>query len=115
MKHGRVQGLRHQSTVYEFNCCQTESGLERIRGLLGQTEVVEALWISPCRSIHMWFMKMPLDLVYLDRAGRICKLVACIKPWQISFCWHAHSVIEMAAGSIEVHELQIRDTLQWLD
>ncbi|MGJ8670904.1 MAG: DUF192 domain-containing protein [Oceanococcus sp.] len=115
MKHGRVQGSRHQKIAYEFNCDRTQTSLERAYGLLGQTEVAEPLWISPCRSIHMWFMKMPLDLVYLDRAGSICKLVACIKPWQLSFCWRAHSVIEMAAGSIGVYSLQIKDELQWCE
>lgn len=83
----------------------------RLRGLLGcpSPKPAEALCISPCSSVHMFFMRYSLDVVYLNKAGEIIKIVNRLKPWRVSQCWGAQKVLEFRAGEIEALGLQVGD------
>lgn len=73
----------------------------RLKGLLGRKSLAqgEGLILVPCRQVHGLFMHIPLDLVFLDRAGCVLK-VSRLQPWQISpNVLAAHSILEVAAGS----------------
>lgn len=74
----------------------------RSRGLLGRDGLAagEALWIVPCESVHTFWMKFDLDLVYLDRKYRVVKIRKGIPPWRLSACLRAHSIIEFQAGAL---------------
>src|ERR1700761_7167627 len=73
----------------------------RRRGLLGRSrlEAGEGLWLVPCESVHTFFMRFAIDLIYLDRQLRVKKCCTAVVPWRMSLCLSAHSVIELAAGS----------------
>lgn len=78
--------------------------LSRLRGLLGRTELTmgEGLVIVPCSSVHMLGMKIPLDVVYLDRQGTVLRVVPNLKPGQLGpHVWKSHSVVELPVGAIE--------------
>jgi hypothetical protein len=78
-----------------------KTSAQRRRGLLGRACLPhgEGLWISPCESVHTVGMRFPIDLVYVDRDNRVCKIRRDVRPWRISFCITAHSVIELPAGT----------------
>ena len=59
------------------------------------------LWIVPCESVHTFFMKFPIDLVYVDRKKRVKKVRHAVPPWRLSACLTAHSVLELPAGTME--------------
>ena len=59
----------------------------------------DGLWISPCESVHTFFMKFAIDLVYLDRRKTVRKVRHAVPPWRISACLSAHSVLELPAGT----------------
>ena len=71
-------------------------------GLLGRKALAddEGLHIVPCGSVHMFFMRFPLDIVYLDRDLRVVKTVERLKPWRVSAARGAKSVLELPAGTI---------------
>jgi hypothetical protein len=58
----------------------------------------EGLWIVPCESVHTFFMKFPIDLVYLDKKRKVRKIRAAVPPWRLSMCLGAHSILELPAG-----------------
>ena len=72
----------------------------RTRGLLGRDGLGadEGLWIKPCNSVHTFFMKFPLDLVFLDRDLRVRRLYQNVRPNRLVLPMLAHSVIELPAG-----------------
>ena len=72
----------------------------RNKGLLGRDGLDEGqgLWIVPCEAIHMFFMRFAIDVVYLDKRKRVVKIVPALKPWRLSACLRAHSVLELPAG-----------------
>jgi uncharacterized membrane protein (UPF0127 family) len=86
----------------------------RRKGLLGRARLSkdEGLWIVPCEAVHTFGMQFAIDLVYLDRQYRIKKLVSQVGPWRVSACLSAHSVIELAPGTIRKTETQVGDTLE---
>jgi uncharacterized membrane protein (UPF0127 family) len=73
----------------------------RRAGLLGRNrlEPGEGLWISPCESVHTFFMKFPIDLVYIDKSRRVRKVRHAVPPWRLSMCLSAHSILELPAGT----------------
>lgn len=76
--------------------------LARFRGLMGRRELApgHALLLESCSSVHMFFMKFALDIVYLDRDFRVL-YVETLRPWQIGSlvkgCAH---VLELNAGEL---------------
>ena len=89
---------------------------KRRKGLLGTDRLPDghALWIVPCESVHTCFMRFPIDLVYLDRQYRVCKVRKAVPAWRVSMCLIAHSVLELPAGFIEKTGTQTGDQLTFL-
>ncbi len=86
----------------------------RFIGLLGRTElnINEGVFLTPCNSVHMMFMKFPIDLLFLDRKNKIIHIVENIRPWQISrIVFKAQSVLEIATGKAKEFDCQIGDQL----
>jgi len=92
-----------------------DSGPKRNKGLLGRNSLGpgEGLWIVPCEAVHTFAMRFALDLVYLDRKNRIKKLRSDVPPWRLSGCLSAHSVLELASGTIRNSLTQTGDTLEF--
>ncbi len=79
----------------------------RIKGLLGKTglEDGQGLLIKPCSSIHMFFMKIPLDVLFLTKDSRIIKVVKGLKPWRLCGClFGGYMVLELKKGTLDVAE-----------
>ena len=87
----------------------------RFRGLMlaEQLQEGEGLLISPCNSIHMMFMKFPIDAVFLDAENKVKALYSKLKPWVGFSSWHrdASQVLEIKEGMIAKTELKIGDIL----
>jgi uncharacterized membrane protein (UPF0127 family) len=69
------------------------------------------LWIMPCESVHTFFMKFPIDLVYLDKKRKVRKVRHAVPAWRMSACFSAHSIIELPAGTVEKTGTQPGDEL----
>ena len=69
-----------------------DTSAKRRTGLLKHTglEPGEGLWIVPCESVHSFFMKFTIDVLYLDRKHRVKKIRPEMAPWRISGCLTAH-------------------------
>jgi uncharacterized membrane protein (UPF0127 family) len=85
----------------------------RRRGLLGRDGLDAgcALMLEPCPAVHTAFMRFAIDVVFLDREGYAVKVVRNLTPWRIAVAARAHSVVEMAAGSLEPLDLVVGDRL----
>jgi uncharacterized membrane protein (UPF0127 family) len=92
------------------------SSAERRTGLLKHERLDEGtgLWIVPCEAVHTFFMKFALDLIYLDRKHRVRAVAHNVKPWRLSACLTAHSVIELPVGTIDRTQTQKGDEVELL-
>ena len=79
-----------------------DTSAKRRTGLLkhDRLESGQGLWIVPCESVHTFFMRFAIDLVYLDKKKRVRKVRAMVKPWRLSACLTAFSILELPAGTI---------------
>jgi uncharacterized membrane protein (UPF0127 family) len=95
-------------------CSIADTAVARMRGLLGRSELAagEGLWIRPTNAIHMFFMRFAIDAVYLDRDDTVVRVVPRLRPWRMSICRGARSVIELAAGEAERWCLQPGDRVE---
>ena len=109
-----VRNLTRQ-TVLATRLEVAASGPKRNKGLLGRDglETGGGLWIVPCESVHTFFMRFPIDLVYIDRRNRVRKVRSAVGPWRMSACLSAHSIIELPAGVIRNSQTQKGDTLEF--
>lgn len=73
----------------------------RFVGLMGKTlDDSEGLMIKPCNSIHCFFMKIPIDVLFLDDDLNVIHKIHGMKPWRISpVIKGAKSVIEASEGA----------------
>lgn len=73
----------------------------RLRGLLGRSELDagEGLLLRPAGSIHMMFMRFPIDAVFCDRELVVVDVVRGLKPWRAAGRRGAKVVIELADGA----------------
>jgi uncharacterized membrane protein (UPF0127 family) len=91
-----------------------KSPWSKMKGLLGRERLDEdtGLLIEFCNSIHMFFMKFPIDVVYLDRNLIVENIVYELQPWGVSSHRRAAHVLEIAAGRAEARELKTSDRLK---
>jgi uncharacterized protein len=105
---------RHDGSTVCERCLLAETPLTRLRGLLGRAglERGEGIILRPASSIHMWFMRFPIDAVFLDSDDRVLKIAADLKPWRMAGCRGAKSVVELAAGECKRLGLAAGDRLR---
>jgi uncharacterized protein len=71
------------------------SPLARLLGLaLRRRPPRHALLLPRCRSVHTFGMRFPLDLIWLDRDGRVLRVDEAVPPWRVRSCRHAAAVLE---------------------
>jgi hypothetical protein len=74
---------------------------DRKRGLLGRhgLDASAALMLAPCPAVHTAFMRFTIDVVFVDREGRVRKIVRGLAPWRVSASLGAYAAIEFTAGA----------------
>jgi uncharacterized protein len=74
----------------------------RFLGLMGRRslEPGAGLIIRPNNSIHMFFMRFPIDVLHVSKDGTILKILHSIKPWRVGpIVKKCHSTIELPPGT----------------
>jgi uncharacterized membrane protein (UPF0127 family) len=97
-----IRNTARQSVIAE-KISIADSFFSRFMGLMGKKTLPEGscLIITPCNSIHMFFMRFPIDALFLDKDNTVVYILEGIKPWRLSkIVWNAHSVIELPQGTI---------------
>src|SRR5207237_10441036 len=90
-----------------------EKSEDRRRGLLGRTSLdpSAALIIAPCQSVHTFFMRFVIDVVFVDLQGRVLKIARELKPWRIAGSLRAYAVVELTGGAAEHSGIGVGDRL----
>ena len=76
----------------------------RAKGLLGKKGLGSghALILKPCDSVHTFFMRFAIDVIFVDRQQKVDLAIPCLKPWRLSpLCWKARFAIELPCGVIQ--------------
>jgi uncharacterized protein len=104
---------RENGDVVCDRCVVADSPVSRMRGLLGRSELRpgEGLLLRPASAIHTWFMRFPIDAVFLDRDWRVVGIADDVRPWRARSRRGAKAVLELPAGESARRGLQLGDLL----
>ena len=89
--------------------------LSRGVGLMFRRSIApgEGLWIDPCNGIHMFFMKFPIDAVFIDRQHRVVRVYPGLRRRRVvPLVIGARSVLELPAGTVDGLDLKTGDRLE---
>lgn len=103
--------------VIGWNIKVADSFWSRLKGLLGKRklEYGEGMLLKPCRQIHTWFMSFPIDVLFLDKKGRIVEVLPSLPPGSKSaFVKEGYQVLELPAGAIQKFSLKTGETIEIL-
>ncbi len=107
-------GNRTRGTVIGSRIRLAHSLMDRTVGLLGtrQLHEGEGLWIENAPSIHMFFMRYPIDAIFLAADRTVVRVVPNLAPWRVVW-WvrGARDCLEVPAGTALTSETRIGDVL----
>ncbi|MBU1124506.1 MAG: DUF192 domain-containing protein [Candidatus Omnitrophica bacterium] len=86
----------------------------RLKGLLGEEAIYEnqALILRPCNSVHTFFMRFPIDVIFVDHADRVVKTISCLRPFRMTgIYFSAAYAIELPPGTIASTCTELHDIL----
>lgn len=112
-RYVRIRNLTRGTVVVEH--CRVASNLpDRTVGLLGKREVGpgEGLLLERTSSIHMFFMRFPIDVVFVDRAGEVTRTISRLGRWRIAFAPRGtRDCVELRAGGLDGTQTMAGDQL----
>jgi len=99
---------------------QARGMAEQGRGLLGRDRLepgtgmlFENESLLPVMWMHMFFMRFPIDIVFLDKNNRVLMINHSLKPWRLSsMVWRAKRALELEAGAAIRSGASVGDTIQ---
>ena len=103
-----------RGTVLAEKAGIADSSTSRFMGLLGTRSLAQGsgLWIVPSQGVHTIGMQYAIDIVFLDRARRVLEMRNALRPFRMTHLnWHAQSVIELPAHTLEETSTRVGDTL----
>jgi uncharacterized membrane protein (UPF0127 family) len=89
----------------------------RFRGLMAteadRFPAGEGLWIVPCRGVHTFAMRFPIDVVYLDSDKIVVHMEENLKPWRLApVRMRAASVLELPGHTLTSTQTAIGDEIE---
>ena len=116
----RVSFARVRTAEGEVVCerCEIpESSFGRARGLLGRSGIEPGggMLIDRAGSVHMFFMRFPIDVVFLARDRTVVGVRHRLAPWRVAGARHAVASLELPAGAAAAAGVEKGDVLVFED
>ena len=96
----RLRRLSHRVLRGDLHVATARTPRARFLGLAWLDPIPEdwALELPRCRSVHTFWMRFPLDLVWLDADGGVVRVDEDVPPRRSRACRDARSVLETRSG-----------------
>lgn len=106
--------VKYKTKLLSGDILVADRFVDRLIGLMFKKQLVgaEGLLIDPCRSIHTFFMRYPLDIVFISSKNQVIKIIRDMKPWRMTWIYfRAHKTLELPAGKLPL-DLERGDFLE---
>lgn len=106
---------KSKNTILATSAIVADTFLSRMTGLLNRSSFSEseALVITQCQSIHMFFMQFAIDALFVDKNDIVVGIVPRIKPNQISKIYLKSSYcIELPEGTLDKVKTELGDRVE---
>ena len=107
-----------KNTILAQDVFIANTPFKRIKGLLGRKVFLsgQAIILEPCNSVHTFFMRFPIDILFVDKNYKVIEAIPKLNPNRISrIYWHSNRAIELPAERLNLTNTQAKDQLQLLD
>lgn len=104
-----------RGTVLADNCAHALTFWTRFKGLQMKKELPSGsgLLITPCSSIHMFFMRFSIDAIFVDADQVVLHIEEGLRPWRVSkVVKKSRSVLELPAGTASTTGTKPGDRLE---
>lgn len=106
--------IKYGEKILSDNILVADNPVTRVIGLMFKKKLVGAdgLLLEPCNSIHTFFMRYSLDIVYLSKTNQVVKIIRNLKPWRMTWIYfQARKTLELPAGKLPL-EIKEGDILE---
>lgn len=117
MEVSRAVNLR-TGDIFADHVDMAKTLYQRTRGLLGRTKLKkgQGLFIPKCSSIHTFFMRFSIDVLFLDKKNTVTKIIPCLVPFRIEMgSWGSKGVLELQCGLLKECDFNIGDMISFPD
>ena len=105
-----------RKTVVAQNVEVAATFWERLIGLIGRSNLKPGagLLIEPCRSVHTFFMRFPIDVIFIDGEGRVAGLIPEMKAFCLSGEYrNVERALELPIGTIKASLTTLGDIVEF--
>lgn len=91
-----------------------ENFFSKAAGLIGKKNLPEktGLLIMKCKGIHTFFMRFPIDVVFINSNNKVVKIIENLKPWRMPMpVLSSKFVLEFPSGLLKLYLIQINDKI----
>jgi uncharacterized protein len=106
---------RSDGVVVCEECLVAATPFTRLRGLLGRKSLPsgQGILLRPAGSVHTFFMRFTIDVVFLDDELRVVAIAADLRPWRAAGKRGARAVLELPAGECARRGLAVGDQVRF--
>jgi uncharacterized membrane protein (UPF0127 family) len=100
--------------VIAENVRYADTWWQRVAGFIPRADIDpdEGLWFRDCWAIHTIGMRAKIDVIFLDREGRVVRTQRCVpRQRPMISCLRARNVVELGAGALDGRDLLVGDRL----
>ncbi|MDD3717911.1 MAG: DUF192 domain-containing protein [Actinomycetota bacterium] len=116
MREVRLVNLTREAVLAE-RAAVAETPRARNRGLLGTDSLADGcgLLIVPCRQVHTFGMRYAIDVVFVDEAWKVKRVVGGMRPGRLgALVIRARAAVELPAGKAAETGTRVGDMLDAL-
>ena len=91
---------------------------QRVRGLLGREclEDGQGLLFKNCSSLHTFFMHFPIDIVFMDKKGKVLQVAMEVRPFKlVAAPFRAFYALELPTGAVGSSGTRVGDVLDFVE
>ncbi|HXH21448.1 MAG TPA: DUF192 domain-containing protein [Dehalococcoidia bacterium] len=112
-----VRNLTRDTTLGEA-IQVADTAVRRVKGLLGREclEDGQGLLFKSCSSLHTLFMRFPIDIIFMDRQGKVLKVRKGVKPFKfVAAPLRAYYALELPTDAVARSDTRVGDRLVFED
>jgi uncharacterized protein len=106
---------RRDGVVVCEECLVAATPFARMRGLLGRRSLPSGsgILLRPAASVHTFFMRFAIDVVFLDDELRVVGISPNLRPWRAAGKRGARAVLELPSGECARRDLRVGDLIRF--
>lgn len=98
--YGDNMKVQIETQILNIKLCQTF--FSRFIGMIGKKKKFKYGFYFPnCSSIHTFFMKQPIDVIFVNKNNQVISIHYHVKPWKIVHNKYAFACYEFSVGILK--------------